>query len=444
MKPELRDKILNGSLWHLLLTLSMPGIIGMSMVALNSLLDSFFISSYLNMDAFEGVTSAMPLLTIQSSIIAMIASGASILYSRAIGKEDRDTLDILFMQVMVLCVFAFLLILFIFIIMGRWVFDVLLHVPASAMEYGMAYYRVNSMGSLPVIIGLCTSALIRAEGNIKYAMRITGLSTIANVVLHYVFLGILHSGIIGSALASVLSMSVYACFNISYFARGKGFLKFSIKLPSSLLLAHSIITTGLSTFFIQFNGVLRQLFLFAIVIRLSSEAAQTQFFMAAYRMFSFIAIPLFGILQSFGPVVGMNIGAGNIDRTYQSLKVFRIGMEIFLFLLVLPVMIFPHIFLGLIYKGYINVMGIQYFRVLLLVLFFLPLSSSSVVFLQTTGNKKKAAWLTFGREWLLFFPLLLILSRAFSLQGIYYGLFWENILYALIAWTVCKTSKRSV
>lgn len=441
MKEDVRSKIVNGNLWHLLLTLSIPGIIGMSMVALNSLLDTFFISYYLNMDAFEGVVSAMPLMTVQSSIIAMISSGSSILYSRAIGKDDRHTLEHLFTQVMLLCLMAFFLILTVYIIFSHWVFEVLLHVPNASLTYGMQYYSVYSMGCLPVIIGLCSSALIRAEGNIRYAMCITGLSTVVNIGLHYYFLGVWHIGIKGSALASILSMSIYAVFNIGYFIRGKGFLKIHIALPKSLDLARSIVVTGLSTFFIQFNGVLRQMFLFAVVIRLSSEVSQTPFFMAVYRIFSFLAIPMFGILQSFGPVAGMNAGAGNTVRTLQSLNVFRVGMEILLVMLVLPATLFPHFFLGLLYKGDIPTVGIQNFRMLLLVLFSLPISSSSVVFLQATGNKKKASLLTFGREWLLFLPLVLIFSDTYALQGTYYALFCENVLYAIIAWTVCKTSK---
>jgi len=433
-----KEEILQTGLWKLMFKMSLPGIWGMLMVSVNTLVDAVYVSQLVGNIAFGGVSLSMPLFTVNAAVTAMFSSGASALYSRAIGETDLQLRNQLFAHLTILVVLASLVLG----LAGIW-----LAVPAltflgadqAMMHYGKPFFQLAMAGGFSSMMGLTSSALIRAEGNVRFAMKITAIAVALNILINPILIKTFHLGVRGSAMATIISMGIYTFLNIRYFYRGKGYLDLKQKWSFQPNLLLRILQTGLPSFFMQINGFFRQFILFKLVADYSGSALQLTAFTAIYRLFSFSAIPVFGMLQAFSPVVGINLGAGQKERVREAVSVFRTGAVVLLLILALPGFLFPRTMLSLLVPDAVLPDDLVfYFRTVLLALPLMPFASTSIVFLQVSKNSRIASRLTFSRELFIFLPVIFCLTHFKGYAGIYYGLLLENLLYMLLVYLVTR------
>lgn len=82
--------ILKDNLWKLMLKLSLPGILGMMVISINSLVDAIYVSYFIGAEAFAGISLLFPLTLVITSVTVFIAAGSSSVLSRAIGANDIE------------------------------------------------------------------------------------------------------------------------------------------------------------------------------------------------------------------------------------------------------------------------------------------------------------------------------------------------------------------
>lgn len=436
--PDKRQMILQDSLWSLMVKLSLPGIAGMLVMAINSFVDALYVGRFVGADALAGVSMSVPLMVVNTALLNLIAAGANSLLSRSIGSGNKAIQDSIFAHVLLLSVGVSLLLMIPGIFFPGRVIAVT-GATGDVLHHGVQYYTVSQAGCFFSVFGLVSAGLIRAEGQIKRAMLISMAGVVINALLNPVFIIRLQMGVQGSALATVLSMFFYCLLTTRYFLSGKSVVHIRVNRNiwhSYIFL--DILAVGLSAMLMQLSSFIRQLFLFKAVTRYGTDA-QVIIFSAIYRLFTFSIIPVFGILQSLQPVVGINYGAGQQKRSIEALVVFLTGCTGLMTLIAMPSFIFPKEALNLLIPGITpDGSDIFHFRMVLLVLLVAPVSSVSVVYLQATGNAKWSAWLAGGREIILFLPLVLLLPGLYGNPGIYYTLVIENLLYMLIVLLVLR------
>lgn len=427
-----REEILQGNLWKLMIRLSLPGILGMLVISVNGLVDAFFVSHLVGTDAFAGVSYAMPLLTINAAVIALLSAGAGSVYSRAIGSNDQSLLAMLFRHLLV-AILAVTVLLMIFGFAASPCLLAWLDIPARQMPFAQDFYHVTLAGACFPVFGLCTSALIRSEGHTGKAMRITALTMLLNALINPLLIRYLGLGVEGSALASILAMIFYSVLTLIHLS-GKNSplqLKWGKIEPQFLRI---LLQTGLPNFYMQANGFFRQLILFKLAAYSARSPSDVAIFSGIYRLFSFTAIPMFGMLQALGPVVGINYGAGKLERSQRAVGIFRSCAIMLLFPIALTCFIFPQTVLSLLIANpALAAAGSGYFRVVVLVLLFMPFASGSIVFLQSTGQSALVSKFTLRRELLIFLPVVLSVY-LWHYQGIYIALLAENIIYINIVY----------
>lgn len=430
--------ILQDNLWALMVKMSLPGIAGMLVIAVNSFVDALYVGRFVGAEALAGVSMSIPLMVLNTAMLNLIAAGANSLLSRSIGREDKAVQEQIFAHVLLLSIGAALLLMIPGIFFARAIIA-LTGASGNVLEHGMQYYIVTQAGCFFSVFGLVSSGLIRAEGQIKRAMLISLAGVTINVLLNPLFIIGLQMGVQGSALATVLSMFCYCLLTTWYFLSSKSVVHIRInrKVWRNYIF-RDILAVGLSAMLMQLSSFVRQLFLFKAVTHYGTDA-QVVLFSAIYRLFTFSIIPVFGILQSLQPVVGINYGAGQYKRSTKALVVFLTGCLGLMALMALPSFIFPEEVLGLLIPDMVvDSAGISHFRMTLIVLLVAPISSVSVVYLQATGNAKWSAWLAGGREIALFLPLVLLLPALYGHAGVYYTLVAENLLYMLIVLLVMR------
>jgi Na+-driven multidrug efflux pump len=232
-------------------------------------------------------------------------------------------------------------------------------------------------------------------------------------------------------------MAVYAILTGYYFSSGKASFetgKIQWLWDSSML--KSIITIGFSAFFIQIINFIRQIFIFKSMAFYGSNW-DLAFFSTVFRVFTFAVMPVFGLLQVLQPVVGINYGAQNYERCVKAVKVFRISGIVFLLIMSLPLLLFPHTIVAVMLPGqHITSQEINFFRAILCIIPFFPIGTSSIIFFQAIGKGKLASVISISRELLLFIPLILILPSYYGKWGLYYSILVENFLYLSILFII--------
>jgi putative MATE family efflux protein len=433
-----RQMILQDSLWKLMVKLSLPGIAGMLVMAVNSFVDALYVGRFIGAEALAGVSMIIPLLVLNTAMLNLIAAGANSLLSRSIGSGDKAIQERIFAHVLLLSIGVSLLLMIPGIFFAAPVVSIT-GASGNVLDHGVHYYAASQAGCFFSVFGLVSSGLIRAEGQIKQAMLISMTGVVINVLLNPLFIVWLRMGVQGSALATVLSMFIYCLLTTRYFLSGKSAV--SIRISRNVwrsVIFMEILAVGLSAMLMQLSSFIRQLFLFKAVTRYGTDA-QVVLFTAIYRLFTFSIIPFFGILQSLQPVVGINYGAGQYKRSTEALIVFLTGCIGLMTLMALPSFIFPRQVLSLLISDIVlDGSDIFCLRMVLMVLLIAPVSSVSVVYLQATGNAKWSARLAGGREIILFLPLVLLLPTLYGQAGVYYTLVVENILYMIIVLLVLR------
>ena len=416
----------------------------MMVIAINGLVDVFYTSYFIGIEAFTGVSMLFPLLLVVTNITVFVAAGSASVLSRAIGANLVETQKKVIPNMIAMAIIGAAIITVPGIIFSEEIVSIL-SIPDVLFIYALDYYDIYILGAFFNIYGLSANALIRAEGRIKKAMHFTIVSVIINILLTPLFIGFYDMGVAGAALSSVVTMLIYSLLTSLYFIQGKATFytaRFKIKFESTIL--KNVMGIGFSAFAMQVSNLFRQFLLFRLVALYGSIESMA-FFNATFRIFSFMAIPLLGLFQSMQPIIGINYGGNKFDRCIKGVHIYRLAGVFLGSILVIPVLIFPETIINIILPNkFLNTTEIFNLKMLVSVLFVLPFSSSSVVLFQSLGKAKLASLLPVGRQFFLFVPIILILTKFYAIQGIYYGLFLENLLYALVLWGVSGKTLRSL
>jgi len=435
----------NAPLKQLMLKLSIPSIMGMMVVSLNTIIDAFYISHFENQEAFAAISILFPLTLIVNSVIVCIAAGGASLLSRSLGAKDMSIQKKILPNIKSISLCCALVL---FLICQLFTEELVGFLGAKDMiaTYAGSYLKMYSIGFFFSVFGLSANGLIRAEGNIKQAMRYTVLSVVINVVCTPFFMVTLQLHIVGAALSSVLAMAVYAIATSIYFISSQ------LQFPSGNIFGFgidktiiwSILKIGFSASLLQLSNTVKHFFLFQALTTLGTVADIT-LFSGVLRVFTFMAIPILGFLQPLQPIVGVNYGAKNYERVKKAFILFRRGGIFFAVILLIPVLFFTDWILKTVVNQIIPDMETLWkVRAVFLVLLILPIGSSAVILFQSLGKAKEASILPLLRPVVLFLPLLWVCEYFYGLDGLYYVLIIENVLYAMVAWILTQSVKSKV
>ncbi len=435
----------NTPLKQLILKLSIPSIMGMMVVSLNTLIDAFYISHFESQEAFAAISILFPFTLIINSITVCIAAGSASLLSRSLGSKDVNTQKKILPNIRSISIVSAFILFIVCQLFAEELVDSLGAKDTVAL-YAISYLKVYSTGFFFSIFGLAANGLIRAEGHIKEAMRYTMLSVIINVVCTPILMEVLKLGIVGAALSSVLAMGVYAIATSLYllskksqFPSGK-FFQFNINKP----ILWEILKIGFSSSLIQLSNTVKYFFLFQVLTTLGTVTDIT-LFSGVLRVFTFMAIPILGFLQPLQPIVGVNYGAKNYDKIHKAFALFTKGGIVFAIVLLIPVLFFTEWMLKIVVNQTIpDIATLWKIRVVFLVLLILPIGSSAIILFQSLGKAKEASILPLLRPIVLFLPLLWVFKHFYGIDGLYYVLIAENTLYAIFAWRLVLSVKKKI
>ncbi len=310
-KMKRNVKILLGDPKKAILKLAIPIIIGSMVQTLYNFVDGIWVAG-LGESSLAAVGLFMPFMMILSSLAMGIGVGGSSAISRAIGARNReragnigDHTIIIGVLIGVLAGFSLLPFLEgIFLAMGA--------TPETA-SLSAAYGRIIILGTPFIFLSSLGNAILRGEGDTKRAMYVMLISSIMNMILDPIFIYTLNMGVVGAALATIISIifsatiimywliwkkDTYVQLRLRYFRHDWDIIKeiFKVGLPSSLS---------------QISMAFTMVILNTIVIMAGGDYGMA-IFSGGWRIVMLAIVPLMGIAAAVTSVTGAAYGARNL------------------------------------------------------------------------------------------------------------------------------------
>ena len=398
-KTDTRSMLLNDSPWKLMLTLSIPAIVGMVVVGFYNLMDAVYVGQMVSDNAMAAVSVAYPFTLVNTGIATLIGVGSASILSRAIGKKDQSTVDKIMGNLIALNLIFSIVIMAVGMIFTKQIL-MLSGASGEILDIATRYLRIIFAGSLFVNFAQSANMIMRGEGLLKRAMLINGGAAVLNIILDPIFILILRPygmGAEGAAYATIISQFVQAALTLWYFVKKSSNVKINgIHLEKTLF--SEIFGIGFSAMLMQVMLLVQQTVLYNVAAQYGGDTWQT-ILGATLRVQSFAFIPLWGLSQGYQPAVGTNYGAKQYDRVKYITKAFVMAATLLAMIFYLPIMIAPKAMLSLfITTPEVVTQGVGDFRLFFISYIVLGFWVVILTLMQSLGRASKASILVILRQ----------------------------------------------
>ncbi|WP_281847425.1 MATE family efflux transporter [Olleya namhaensis] len=416
----------------LLIKQAVPASIGILVMSLNILVDTIFVGQWIGSTAIAAINVVLPVSFFIAALGMSIGVGGSSIISRALGANNKEkALKTFGNQISLTLLFTVT-----FAAFGLYFVEQL--IPAfggkgNIYEPAKVYYEIILYGVPVLAFVMMGNTVIRAEGKPKFAMYAMLIPSIGNLVLDYIFIGILDFGMAGAAWATTGSYIVSFLFIFWYFLSSNSELKINLK---HFYLQKNIVSEIGALGFVTLarQAVVSVTFLLVnnALFDYGGETSITAYAIVG-RMSMFALFPVFGITQGFIPIAGYNFGSQQYDRVkeviYTAIKYATIlGTLVFIALMFFPEIITRWFTTD---QDVINITP-NNMRLAFAAVPILALQLIGSAYFQAVGKALPALLLTLTRQAIFFIPLMYIMPLYFGELGIWISFPIADVLATIV------------
>lgn len=307
-----------GSPMRLILTFSLPLLLGNAFQQLYNMVDSMVVGKFVSDAALAAVGTAFPLIFLLSSLFIGLGMGGTVMIAQFIGAEDRNSV-----RETVNTIYSALLV----IIVPLTIFGVLIAEPLLRLiQVNEEVFPMAHTYAVVVFAGVIGSfgynvntGIMQGLGDSKTPLLFLAIACVINIVLDLLFVLVFGLGVFGVALATIIAQFCSWIFGIFYINKKYSFIHISFfryRLDKGLL--SRLVRLGIP------SGIQQcQLAVAVLMIQSLVNSFGTDFmagFSAANKIDTFAFMPI----QSFGTAavtyVGQNLGAGKLDRVQHGVR----------------------------------------------------------------------------------------------------------------------------
>ena len=327
----------------LMISMSLPAIISMTINALYNIVDSYFVAR-ISEDALTAVSIIMPL---QMMIIAVgVGTGVGInsLISRRLGAGRQEDADKAATTGILLGVCNWLVFMLVGLLLPGAFVSAYAKPGTYIYEAATQYLMIVFCGSFFIFVQVNLEKILQATGNMKAPMICSMSGAITNVILDPIMifglLGFPKLGVVGAAIATVIGQVVGFTIGICILFGGKNHLvniRFKGFRPEKRIIKE-IYQVALPSIIMQSIASVMNVLYNMILVAYSTTAVAV--LGVYFKIQSFVFMPVFGLNQGVLPIIGFNYGARNKERVKEARKE---GIRLALFFMVIGLILFQTI-----------------------------------------------------------------------------------------------------
>ena len=307
-----QTSLLQGSIWKGMTAFAVPILLGQIFQQLYNTADALIVGRYLSDSEYAAVTSTGSLVFLLVGFFGGIAVGAGVVIARYFGAKDDTRLSISVHTTVLFGIAAGVFLTVFGMIFTPWMLDVM-GTPQEVMPYSVSYFRYYFAGAMAIVLYNLCMGILRAVGDSTHPLYYLIFSSLVNIALDFLFVGVLGWGVWSAALATTISqfVSVILClirlfrFKTSYQLRLR-------RLRMDMPMLREIIRYGLP------SGVQNSIIAFANVIvqtNINSFGQDTVAGCGTYaKLEGFAFLPITCFTMALTTFVSQNLGARQYDR----------------------------------------------------------------------------------------------------------------------------------
>lgn len=313
----------HGSITKNILSTSFPLLIAQIVNLLYNIVDRIYIARipHIGTTALSAVGMSFPIFVILSAFANLFGSGGAPLFSihRGAGEEKtaRDILQTSFSLLLFCSLFLTIIgLLFAMPILRAF------NAPKETLTYALPYLMICMIGSIPSMLSIGLNPFINAQGYPLIGMVSVSLGALSNIVLDPIFIFVCKGGIIGAALATVISQYLCALF-ICYILARKMPFRIRLLSPFDLFRRRRVIfhitTLGTAGFIMQLTNSLVSI----VCNRVLASLGGTVYISVMTVLMSIrqvIETPIHAIAEGSSPLISFHYGAGRMSLVKKAVK----------------------------------------------------------------------------------------------------------------------------
>lgn len=334
-----------GNIWKLLITFSIPLIIGNLLQQMYNTADSIIVGNFVGSNGLAAVGSGTALINLIIAFAQGAAVGAGVVVSQYIGADKKDKIKISVHTS--ICISIILgLILSLLGIFASPSLLIMMKTPKVVLKSSILYLQIYCGGLIFNVIYNMATGILNAAGNSKKPLVYLAIASFTNIILDLLFIKIFNLGVMGAAIATDISQAISCILAIGYLLKVKSDYKLYIKdLKINKETAVKIIKIGLPT------AIQNMVISFSNVLVQSSVNAYGATAMAGYAAYlkidGFNILPVLSISMAVTTFTGQNVGANRLDRVKKGMYSSLIMVLVYTVFIGAVLLIFSHQVLGL-------------------------------------------------------------------------------------------------
>ena len=305
-------KLLNGSIWKGIVSFAIPLFLGNLFQQMYNTADSLIVGNILGSDALAAVSSSGSLIFLLVGFFNGIAVGAGVVISKYFGAKDYENLkkavhtDVAFGLVagVLLTVIGIALAPQILVWMGT---------PEEVLPNSILYFRMYFAGSLAFVMYNIVMGILQAVGDSRHPLYYLIFSSIINVALDLLFVGVFGWGVASAAAATAISQAASALLCFIRLVRTKEIYQVHVReIRFHRTQLRQIIQIGLP------SGMQNSIISIANIVVQSNINKFGVMAVAGCGVYSkiegFAFLPITCFAMSLTTFIGQNLGARQLER----------------------------------------------------------------------------------------------------------------------------------
>lgn len=315
-----QNQITEGVIWQQILLFFFPILFGTFFQQLYNAADAMIVGRFVGKEALSAVGGSTGMLTqMVVGFFVGLSSGASVIISQYYGAKRPEMVGYAVHTAVAFSILSGAVIM----VLGIWLAPAMLEAmgtPEDVLDMSVLYIRVYFAGIIGNLIYNTGAAILRAVGDSRRPLYFLMASCLVNIALDVILVVVFKLGVLGAALATILSQVLSAVLVVVCLMRTKDMYRLEwpqVRLDERML--KRIIRIG-------FPAGLQSVMYGAsnVIIQTGINSLGTNT-VAAWTAYSKIDAVFWMMVSSFGiavtTFVGQNYGAGKHERVRSGVRV---------------------------------------------------------------------------------------------------------------------------
>lgn len=304
---------------HRLKKLLLPLIFEQLLAVSVGFIDTFMVSK-VGEAAVSGVALVDTINLLVMQVMAAFSAGGIVIISQYIGDKKEESIGSACKHLELLLYSFSSLVMLIFLVFGKGILKILFgKIEDEVMSASVEYLTITAISF--VFWGLYTAgaAILRCHENTKTAMKVSIVMNIMNVILNAFFVFVMHLGVMGVAIATLISRGVAGSVMKFVLIRSKDKLHGNYNMKNvSAAMMKKILAMGVPSGIENGMFHVGKLVLTSVIATLGTTAIAAN--SISYQIIEFPNILGVSIGLALVVIVGQDIGAGEKEKAVSDTK----------------------------------------------------------------------------------------------------------------------------